>query len=98
MSAHGLFVEPDSALRERGKPRFALAASDGADHRAVGKDADHPGRAIEAGIVEQFVDNERAGLLRAERSLGRCDSALSEGRQDGRVYKRQRTDIDTTAS
>ena len=65
----------------------SLTARDGADHRAVGKDADHSGRAIEAGIVEQFVDNERAGLLRAE-ILGRCNSARSQGHQDGRVDER----------
>jgi hypothetical protein len=70
--AHGLFVvDPDRAGRESGKPRFALAAySDGADHRAVGKDAAHPGRAFEASKGEQLANNERAGLLRAE-ILGR---------------------------
>jgi hypothetical protein len=66
MCTQELAVDPDRAGREPGKPRFALAAySDAADHRAVGKDAAHPGRAFEASKGEQLANNERAGLLRA---------------------------------
>jgi hypothetical protein len=62
-----LAVDPDRAGREPVKPRFALAVyTDGADHRAVGKDAAHPGRAFEASKGEQLANNERAGLLRAK--------------------------------
>ena len=69
MCAQELAVGPDGAGREPVKPRFALAVyTDGADHRDVGKDAAHPGRAFEASKGEQLANNERAGLLRAKLS------------------------------
>jgi len=78
MRAQELAVDPDRAGREPVKPRFALAVySDGADHRAVGKDAAHPGRAFEASKGEQLANNERARLLRAK-LLGPCNPAKTD--------------------
>jgi len=90
MRAQELALDPDRAGREFSKPSFALAVySDGADHRAVGKDAAHPGRAFEASKGEQLANNERARLLRAK-LLGPDNPPRSQkaGRQDGRIDKR----------
>src|SRR6516164_9113259 len=90
MCAQELAVDPDRAGREPVKSRFALAVySDGAGHRAIGKDAAHPSRAFEASKGEKLANNERAGLLRAK-LLGPGDPARSQkaGRQDGRIDKR----------
>ena len=78
MRAQELALDPDRAGREFSKPSFALAVySDGADHRAVGKDAAHPGRAFEASKGEQLANNERARLLRAK-LLGPCNPAKTD--------------------
>ena len=49
------------------EPHLAAAAGpDGADDRAVGKDAAHARSSVEAGIGEKFADHERSGLLGAK--------------------------------
>ncbi len=49
---------PGGRFTNRTSPR---AGPDGADHRAVGKDAAYTGRSIETGIGEQLADDERPG-------------------------------------